>query len=330
MLVKKVTFIIAFILLCVFIAFSEEEKVFLEIDSPRIKNLDVNTPVINCPGDDTLPDNWRTASDPFKNKEYDTIPDRAGLDTLNISGSGCFSTGQFEKMREIFGKKKVIIIDLREESHGILNNMCVSWFKAENNLNNGKKQEEIIILEKSLLNKLKENKEVMIYNIIIKNNPSDSSTWDISKFPVKVQSVMTEEEFVTKYGYEYYRFTVTDENKPKDEQVDNFITFYRNLSSDRWVHFHCRAGIGRTTTFMIMYDIMKNYDKVSAEDIIKRQWLLGGASLFQIDNIDAYKIKPAEERLKFVLKFYEYCRQNGPDYKILWSDWLKSDSDKGQ
>ena len=41
-------------------------------------------------------------------------------------------------------------------------------------------------------------------------------------------------------------------------------------------HFHCKEGIGRTTTFMIMYDIMKNYKEVSLNDIIKRQYLPSG------------------------------------------------------
>ena len=69
---------------------------------------------------------------------------------------------------------------------------------------------------------------------------------------------------------------------------------------------------------MAMYDMMRNYDNVSAEDIIKRQWLIGGMNLLEIDN------NYPEERIQFILKFYEYCRQNGPDYKILWSEWINS------
>lgn len=53
-----------------------------------------------------------------------------------------------------------------------------------------------------------------------------------------------------------------------------FITFVNNQPENSWLHFHCKAGIGRTTTFMIMYDIMKNCNDVSLYDIITRQVIL--------------------------------------------------------
>lgn len=327
MLLKKIIFTISFILLCIFIAFPQEKQVFLVIDAPdMIESLDVNTPIENYPGDDTLPIRWRMSTDSFKNHNNITLPVRTGLDKLNISGSKTFSTGQFEKMRQALQGKKVIVVDLREESHGILNNMCISWFNSEsdtqNNLNAGKEPDEILTLEKELLNTIKEKKEVEIDCIKNKepwiNLIKNKEPWKTSKMFVKVSSVMTEEELVTKYGYGYHRIFVTDRHTPKDKQVDNFITFYNKLSPDIWLHFHCRAGIGRTTLFMAMYDMMRNYDNVSAEDIIKRQWLIGGMNLLEIDN------NYPEERIQFILKFYEYCRHNGPDYKIMWSEWIKS------
>ncbi|MEQ8223471.1 MAG: hypothetical protein ABRQ37_14265, partial [Candidatus Eremiobacterota bacterium] len=125
MVVRKIGFIIFLLLLCNFIAFAQEDQIYILLNAPLIKAQEINEPVTNFPGDDTLPRNWRISSDPFKNKDDGTLPTRDGLDTLNISGSGSFSTGQFEKMREAFGDRKVIIVDLRQEFHGILNNMCI-------------------------------------------------------------------------------------------------------------------------------------------------------------------------------------------------------------
>jgi len=271
MLVRKISFIIFLLLLCNFIGFAQEDQVYVLLNAPLIKDLDINTPVTNFPGDNTLPRNWRICSDPFKNKEEGTLPTRDGLDTLNISGSGSFSTGQFEKMREALGDRKVIIVDLRQEFHGILNNMCIGWENIRNNPNAGKTQEEILLQEKELLDKVKEEKEVTINNMIKKTDASGTVTREFIKIPVHVESVMTEEELVTGYNYGYYRITVTDGYRPDDKQVDNFITFYKNLSPDTWLHFHCKAGRGRTTTFMTMYDMMRNYDKAGRDDIIKRQ-----------------------------------------------------------
>ncbi len=60
--------------------------------------------------------------------------------------------------------------------------------------------------------------------------------------------------------------------------VNYFIDFVKNQPKDSWLHFHCKEGIGRTTTFLIMYDIMKNHKDVNLNDIIKRQVLLSGMS----------------------------------------------------
>lgn len=41
------------------------------------------------------------------------------------------------------------------------------------------------------------------------------------------------------------------------ENIDEFIKLYKSLPKDAWLHFHCEAGKGRTTTFLAMYDMMK-------------------------------------------------------------------------
>ena len=38
--------------------------------------------------------------------------------------------------------------------------------------------------------------------------------------------------------------------------VDYFIDFVENQPENTWLHFHCKAGAGRTTTFMIMKYIL--------------------------------------------------------------------------
>lgn len=64
------------------------------------------------------------------------------------------------------------------------------------------------------------------------------------------------------------------------------------------IHFHCKAGIGRTTTFMIMYDIIKNYQHISLNDIIKRQVVL--SKMDEKNSQDFY----TGEHFKFLEKFY--------------------------
>ena len=48
--------------------------------------------------------------------------------------------------------------------------------------------------------------------------------------------------------------------KLNEDMINYFLDFVKNQPKDSWLHFHCKEGIGRTTTFMIMYDIIKNSD----------------------------------------------------------------------
>ena len=68
---------------------------------------------------------------------------------------------------------------------------------------------------------------------------------------------------------------VTDDQLPKENTINDFIKFVQNTPKDSYLHFYCKAGVGRTTTFMILYDIMKNYNTVPLNDIIIRQVKLG-------------------------------------------------------
>jgi len=77
---------------------------------------------------------------------------------------------------------------------------------------------------------------------------------------------------------------VTDHVRPLDDAVDRFILAVRALPDGAWTHFHCEAGLGRTTTFMVLYDMLRNANRVSLEDIVRRQKILShGYDVLQPD-----------------------------------------------
>lgn len=133
--------------------------------------------------------------------------------------------------------------------------------------------------------------------------------------PTKVQN---ENELVKSKGLSYNRIPVRDGGIPADDMVDYFIESVKTQPQNSWLHFHCKQGIGRTTTFMIMYDMIKNHNEVSANDIIKRQLALAG--LNEKERKSFYN----SERIGFLNKFYNYCKINGDSFKIKWSDWKKA------
>jgi protein-tyrosine phosphatase len=142
---------------------------------------------------------------------------------------------------------------------------------------------------------------------------------------VTVERASTEQNIVEGAGAYYVRIIVTDHTRPLDDEVDRFILAVRALPQDCWAHFHCEAGLGRTTTFMVLYDILRNANRVSLEDIVLRQKILShGYDVLQPDESGNWKAPYATDRAAFVRAFYNYARANPNGRPQLWSESLKS------
>ncbi len=279
--------------------------------------------ILNMNNNPNLPRNFRTIKEDFKIETPHPLPTREGLERLNISGSAQFSEESLQMLiKQLGNSESLYIIDLRQEFHGFVDSIAISWYKPPRNWENiNKTLQEIEKGEKQLLYSLLRQKEVTLYRLIKKSH-AESQLLQTEAVPIEAERIATEQELVTKYGLGYLRIGVTDHLRPSDESVDRFITFMRDLPKERWVHIHCAAGIGRTTTFMSMYDMMLNAKHIKFEDIIKRQWLLGGANLKKLYHSNNWKQSYAEERLRFLQNFYEYCRTNIDNFQQSWSSYI--------
>ena len=126
----------------------------------------------------------------------------------------------------------------------------------------------------------------------------------------------------------YFRIAATDHVWPTPENIDRFLAFYRTLPQDAWLHFHCEAGVGRTTAFMVMTDMLKN-PSVSLKDILYRQHEIGGFYYgefpIKTKDKDSWKTKYYREKIVMIEQFYRYVQENRADgYQTPWSVWLKS------
>lgn len=273
---------------------SQNEDEQLRIDSKR---------------EDEMPKRFRKTTDTIK--EDDDLPNLTGFSSLNESGGAQFTTKNIGLMKKAIGDMPIFIVDLREESHGFINHFAVSWLgeDGKNKGNKGLTKEEVLKDEAKRLNSIKLKEPITIKNKEI--------------IPTKVQS---EKELVEKNKMFYVRIPVTDNERPSDEMVDYFIKLVKKFPKDSWVHFHCKAGIGRTTTFMVMYDIMKNGKQVSLEDIMERQVLIGGKNLLK----PSYKPGSySSERSEFIKDFYEYVKENKDGFNTNWSQWVKDKREVG-
>ncbi|AAM41387.1 avirulence protein [Xanthomonas campestris pv. campestris str. 8004] len=98
----------------------------------------------------------------------------------------------------------------------------------------------------------------------------------------------------------------------------------REMAHDERLHVHCGMGLGRTTIFIVMHDILRNAAMLSFDDIIERQRKFNpGRSLDNNKDVsDKGRSEFRNERSEFLPLFYEYAKQNPKGQPLLWSEWL--------
>lgn len=288
------------------LAASAEHKYHPEKHS---KNVSV---VIDQNNADTLPKNFRMTG------AYTNSPpnvNMAGLADMNMSGSGALSANSLQKIKEKVGDHPIIDVDLREESHLFVNGIGVSWYGNHDDENINLTQSQVISDEQNKLSRIEADKKLKIDS---KNKKSNGKLSLIDN----IAGVQTEEQLAKSLMIGYVRFAVPDHKRPQDVQVDSFVQFIKSLPNGTWLHFHCRAGEGRTTTFMAMYDMMKNAKNVSFGEIMKRQKFIGGIDL--LSGQDASDKSDARERSDFLKNFYQYCCQNQDHFSTTWNQWIQT------
>ena len=249
-----------------------------------------------------------------------------GMDKLNSSGSRQFDAPQ---MVTAFGKDnaggKVTIVDLRQESHGFINGRAVSWYAEKDWANVGFSPEAVVQVESELLDKIRDQGSVAIGQI---KTDADGKPAVVTSVPVDIQTVTTEAELAASLGLGYQRFPVTDHAKPLDDVVELFVAFTRNFPVTSQVHFHCHGGDGRTTTFLVLYDIVRSRSIPTAAlaDILNRQELISGYDLTKLPAETSWKYQCAANRIALIRNFFDYVHSTGYEQGESWSWWLASRS----
>lgn len=213
---------------------------------------------------------------------------------------------------------KIYVVDLRQESHGYVNGKAITLCDRYNWLNLGKHREEVVFLERLWLNTLA---SIAKLTHVLDSKQFDDKAFDQGE-TIEVESIASEETTVTAQGVHYLRIPVTDHRSPLDEEVEAFVNLTANLPKDAWIHVHCRGGKGRTTTFMAMFDMLRNADALSFEDIISRQKAIPPYyNLSLVDRANA-DLKPHYiARFLFLKDFYRYAQDRLGGNKMTWQEW---------
>lgn len=267
--------------------------------------------------------NYRNVKDCRTNSQKFAKINLSGFYELNLSGSGQFSSYDLPYiLQQTTGL--VFIIDLRQETHGFINGKPVTWYSFRNQANKDKPPQQIEQQENNFFLQLTNNKQVAISNIRkIGNGNFKATTTTI----VPITTIATEKTLVEQAKAHYIRFYILDRHKPSNEQVDAFINFLHTLPKNAWLHFHCRAGKGRTTTFMLMYDMLHNATTVALKDLLARHAQAGGSALniMPCDKNNQWAYNAAVARYNFIQQFYQYAKAtDGYLNGTSWSNWQKN------
>ncbi|MBS0357799.1 MAG: phosphatase [Proteobacteria bacterium] len=283
----------------------------LAIDRPLL--------VLDAPNVAQLPKNFRSTE-----QSLSDIGNAEGLSPLHMFGSGQFSEKELQTvLKQYSTAKPLVIVDLRQESHGFINGDAISWMGLHNAANINKSSAEI---EKNQQHSLAQisGQKIVVDKILTKN---EGNILQVEPIVMEAKNVFSEETLAKQLNLSYTRFYTTDFTAPSNLQVERFLAWEKTLPKDSWVYFHCREGKGRTTTFMAMFDMMHNAKQVSFKDIMRRQEKLGGTDLLQSPKrSEIYKRPLAKERLEFLKKFYDYCKENQDNFQTTWIQWLKQGS----
>lgn len=132
----------------------------------------------------------------------------------------------------------------------------------------------------------------------------------------------TEKEAIEKRGYHYLNPMPTDWLVDWSF-VDELVRIFETIPDDAWLYFHCAHGHGRTTTSMLIYDILKSDRSIPLNHILKRQYCIGGedvrnTEVWENGTWDENELKAREKIIYF---FYDYMHDPKGYPKNTFMDW---------
>ncbi|KPW17942.1 Effector protein hopD2 [Pseudomonas cannabina pv. alisalensis] len=243
-----------------------------------------------------------------------------GLSDLKLAGCERISSvEQVKSIRAALGGGPLTVLDLREESHAIVNGLPITLRGPMDWANAGLSQVDGAARESAMITELKRTKSLTLVDAnYVKGKKSNPQTTELKNLNVR-----SEREVVTEAGATYRRVAITDHNRPSPEATDELVDIMRHcLQANESLVVHCNGGRGRTTTAMIMVDMLKNARNHSAETLITRMAKLSyDYNMTDLGSISALKRPFLEDRLKFLQAFHDYARNNPSGLSLNWTQW---------
>ena len=118
----------------------------------------------------------------------------------------------------------------------------------------------------------------------------------------------------------------------KWDYMDELIAVFEQVNpKDTHILFHCTRGQGRTTTLMVLYDTFQNHKLASLNEIIDRQYCMGGEDLSDTTHRPkgTWKHEALVNRKSLVQAFYDYMSDPNGYGQVNWKQWLDVKAKEG-
>ncbi|PJF19027.1 hypothetical protein PSACC_01155 [Paramicrosporidium saccamoebae] len=243
--------------------------------------------------------------------------DLTGYEATRMSGSAQFCGNHLTWLKNAWGGETTVV-DLRMESHGFLDDQAVGLFCPRNWDRLHTKMDDLTKNELDDFKKLAGQHSAIVYE-----KPHDSEKIQ-NRTQLKFTTARTEGSLLEAGNVKYVRIYMPDHRRPRDREVQQFVEL--NESASTWLHFHCKAGKGRTTMAMIMRDMLINH-QLPAQTLIQRNNVYGRLNLTDIEKMrGTYKEHWVRERVAFLYMFYEFTKTRHPN--LSWYDYLGQQSER--
>ncbi|KAL8658721.1 MAG: hypothetical protein Q9202_007454 [Teloschistes flavicans] len=258
-----------------------------------------------------------------------------GLKELKMVGIEQYSEEKLDKLIKELSDEPALsnkrhYFDMREEVHGFIDGNPISIYGRNNWDNVDVAAHDIADNEYAKLSAIVAPNSVFLE--IPQRGTIAKNTENLPPLHInpKKARVETEEELLKRLDYgngTYHRFPVSDHARPDDDQVDEIVSLMRRIQEQGNTFIvHCHGGMGRTTTMMVMYDMLRNAPDVSCEEIMTRQVSLRRKKGSDPkDPKNAFKADFAYERDHLLVEFHLYARHNSISIKepLSWKGWMK-------
>ncbi len=224
-------------------------------------------------------------------------------------------------------------VDLRQEPHGFIlgpEKISTHWVKVTyTNISNLPtpvlKAKDLVKFEKKLLHQKMKKHKMTFFHISkdgrIKRVEACVKEAETEKQAVK--RINKERELEGKEPVKYLRIPILDGMPPTPKTIDKLIDLHKKASAaGKGIYFHCSHGKGRTTTALVINDIMNGK---TAEEALAENAAPPGKDLRTINTDDLTNpilVKASADRLGLIHRFSDYWNSQAKN-NMTFNNYIK-------